>query len=1449
MASLTGNLVAETYKALLKTIDNDILTASEKQITDGLGGGSNVFIDSNGFLRANKYKVTNGLATQFLKADGSLDANTYLTSITGAQVITALGFTPVTNARTLTINGTTYDLTANRSWTVAGTAAVWGNITGTLSNQTDLQTALNAKFNNPTGTISQYIRGDGSIATFPTSGGGGGGGVSYYLNGSINQGTIGGVTYYEMNKVPIIGTGTDFSRNSNGYIASFLTDANDPALLQIPAGNWNFETYLQASNGGGSPSFYIELYKYDGTTFTLIASNSGTPKLINDGANIEAYFSALAVPQTTLTLTDRLAIRIYVNTAGRTITLHTENGHLCEVATTFSTGISALNGLTAQIQYLATGTSGTDFNISSSTATHTFNLPTASAVNRGALSAADWTTFNAKQAQLDGTGFVKASGTTISYDNSTYLTTADAASTYQRLDKLASSLFASATNYPNNNAVIAGLALKADAANPIFTGSMNIVGLESRINFYDENSLRKYFIGYNSGQLSIYQDAGSATRFYINSSGETFIPGTLTVGSVIKDGGTATQFLKADGSIDSSSYVTSATLSNYLLITTAASTYQRLDRMAINLLASDIQYPNNNAVIAALELKANAANPVFTGNMTISGAEPKLFFTDTDNNPDYTVFIDSGVFFIYDQTAGATRFSISSTGNISSGVGKSITAGSFVKESGLATQFLKADGSIDSSTYVTSTALADYLLITTAASTYQRLDRIASSLFASATNYPNNNAVIAGLALKADAANPVFTGSMNIQGLESRINFYDENNLRKFFIGYSSGQLSIYQDAGSATRFVINSSGNITTGVNNTITSWGFIRSGGTSSEFLKADGSVDSNAYALTSALGNYLPLTGGSLSGALGGTNANFSAEIQSASYIQSKLGASATIGLGSRFQWDNALTGSNQRQIAVQMNASNGLDFWFYNGSNYTNTGLKFNSDGSINAASATFTGALSGTSASFAGGVQGITATILGTSNGSPVLTLGTAGSINAVINTADEMFFNIDSNNNQTDARFVFGTNRSTSSGGIELVTFAENGNVLIGTSTNSGYKLDVNGSGRFSGILYASDNIRIYGANQFWFNSAFRGQIVNYGAYAGTTDWSPFFTSETSLAFGVNGNATKALNIATTGAATFSNNVTIEGNASTIRNGNELRFNRPDNAIYTRMYDAGSLAANGFTFDNMNSEGFHFKNNGSTIMRMPSNGNVGIGTTSPDRRLRVASDGSNWISGVFGGSGGTDQVVIGNYNGKASIGGHSSALNAWAALSLNFDGGNVLIGTTTDSGFKLDVNGGLRIQGSNPSITTDSTTDYTIINARKNGTRTWQIDSVSGNFWLYMQGAGNYGLQISGSTGAASFLNTVTATSFFESSDFRLKTLINNNPIIHGIEHLQAKLYEKDGKIELGYFAQDAEVFMPYAVTKNADGFLNLSYREVHTAKIARLEQRVAELEKQLNLN
>jgi len=245
------------------------------------------------------------------------------------------------------------------------------------------------------GVVSQYVRGDGSLANFPMSSGGGSS-ISYYLNGSVAQGTLGGVAFKEISKTPIIGAGTDFTISSNGYIESFITDANDPNQLLIPGGNWNFETYFSASSAGGNPSFYVELYKYDGTSLTLIASNSATPESITGGTAIDLYITALAVPQTVLTLTDRLAIRFYVNNSGRTITLHTENSHLGQIITTFTSGLTALNGLTAQIQSLATGTTGTDFNISSATATHTFNLPDASASNRGALTSANWTTFNGK---------------------------------------------------------------------------------------------------------------------------------------------------------------------------------------------------------------------------------------------------------------------------------------------------------------------------------------------------------------------------------------------------------------------------------------------------------------------------------------------------------------------------------------------------------------------------------------------------------------------------------------------------------------------------------------------------------------------------------------------------------------------------------------------------------------------------------------------------------------------------------------------------------------------------------------------------------------------------------------------------------------------------------------------------------------------------------------------
>ena len=57
------------------------------------------------------------------------------------------------------------------------------------------------------------------------------------------------------------------------------------------------------------------------------------------------------------------------------------------------------------------------------------------------------TSIGTKQAQLNGTGFVKVSGTTVSYDNSTYLTTSSASSTYVPYTGASADLVLGANNF------------------------------------------------------------------------------------------------------------------------------------------------------------------------------------------------------------------------------------------------------------------------------------------------------------------------------------------------------------------------------------------------------------------------------------------------------------------------------------------------------------------------------------------------------------------------------------------------------------------------------------------------------------------------------------------------------------------------------------------------------------------------------------------------------------------------------------------------------------------------------------------------------------------------------------------------------------------------------------------------------------------------------------------
>ncbi|MEK7651582.1 MAG: hypothetical protein AAB377_03625, partial [Patescibacteria group bacterium] len=71
-----------------------------------------------------------------------------------------------------------------------------------------------------------------------------------------------------------------------------------------------------------------------------------------------------------------------------------------------------------------------------------------------------------------------------------------------------------------------------------------------------------------------------------------------------------------------------------------------------------------------------------------------------------------------------------------------------------------------------------------------------------------------------------------------------------------------------------------------------------------------------------------------------------------------------------------------------------------------------------------------------------AIIGGTSNGSVVLKLGTPSTINAMVNTDDQLYFNIDSDNNESSQAIHFGADTATYPG-TDLMTIFDTGNVTI----------------------------------------------------------------------------------------------------------------------------------------------------------------------------------------------------------------------------------------------------------------------------------------------------------------------------------------------------------------------------------------------------------------------
>lgn len=105
------------------------------------------------------YTLIEALEYQMQKGLG-IDNATTLAIYEKLDCITPIYNTPVTIDESL--------LTPISNNPISGLVVYFSEILGSPYDNFNLTTALNAKFNNPTGTTAQYIRGNGTLATFPT---------------------------------------------------------------------------------------------------------------------------------------------------------------------------------------------------------------------------------------------------------------------------------------------------------------------------------------------------------------------------------------------------------------------------------------------------------------------------------------------------------------------------------------------------------------------------------------------------------------------------------------------------------------------------------------------------------------------------------------------------------------------------------------------------------------------------------------------------------------------------------------------------------------------------------------------------------------------------------------------------------------------------------------------------------------------------------------------------------------------------------------------------------------------------------------------------------------------------------------------------------------------------------------------------------------------------------
>jgi hypothetical protein len=238
---------------------------------------------------------------------------------------------------------------------------------------------------------------------------------------------------------------------------------------------------------------------------------------------------------------------------------------------------------------------------------------------------------------------------------------------------------------------------------------------------------------------------------------------------------------------------------------------------------------------------------------------------------------------------------------------------------------------------------------------------------------------------------------------------------------------------------------------------------------------------------------------------------------------------------------------------------------------------------------------------------------------------------------------------------------------------------------------------------------------------------------------------------------------------------------------------------------------------------------------------VGIGTTTPARRLHVRAGGVTTLANTNGAlftDASNAGVLLGSDNVLGYISGVTAAGTATVDLVLQPFGGNVMVGSTSTTAKlevrKSDAVGQCVVAIDNPEAQGTGTR----VSFRQNGGEQGSISNAYSGAWnLNVIAGGSGGVRLSGG-----------ATSWSSLSDERHKDVIE--PIENGltkVASLRAVIgkYKTDteGTRRSFLIAQDVQEVLPEAVDANDPENLGLKYTEVIPLLVASIKELKAEVD------